>query len=198
MNKITDFFRKCFKNRLWKVGIASGAVLCLATVLVILGYYPVAVAGNRFVSAANLEKNYKAAMVYFAVLQKTYLSDADKNKLQGWDVKKAVLEQLLDNILIEREARRELGGELSNLVEKKIRELGRTQEMENLAYKLYGWNYADFKDEVLVPQAERDVLAAQLFLRGQNIEARLEEIKKSARVYVFLDGARWENGKLKD
>lgn len=188
---------KFIKNNRNKIIIAAG-IFAIGIAIIGAGYYPVVIEGNHFITEATFARQYWAASFYYNALRETVLADIkDAQVLQPGDIKKAVLEQLIENSLVAREARRELGGDLGELIRKKIATYGDDAKIKDAAKKLYDLNYADFKNEILIPQAERDVLAAQFFLHGKDFEDWLKEAKKSARVRVFLNGLRWEDGEVK-
>lgn len=62
-----------------------------------------------------------------------------------------------------------------------------------MAAKLaYGLNLDDFETLVLLPQARRDIITKTLQDRGQDFDAWLSNIKKTARVKLFLIPFRWD------
>ena len=197
MNKISEWFRN--KSKVVKVAVAAVIVFALGAIIVGLGYYPVITEGNHFISRASFDKNYAtASFYYYNVLRKTYLAETkEEDVLKPLDIEKTVLEQLVENSIIEREARLELGKDLQDLIQKKIATYGDDAKFRDVAKKLYGLSYDDFKNELLVPQAKKDALAAQFFLQGKNFEDWLSEAKKSAKVRVFLNGLRWQDGEAK-
>ncbi|RJP44345.1 hypothetical protein C4587_02095 [Candidatus Parcubacteria bacterium] len=161
------------------------------------GYYPVLLVGDRFVSARRFSRGYDAASTYYRNLVETYDPGAPaEEKLKPEDIQLSVLEQLVENVLVAEEAERRVGNEFSALVRSKVQKFGDDPELEKAAAVLYGLHYRDFEDFVLVPQAEREILAGRLFLEGEKLEAWLEEAKKSARVVMFSSAFKWKEGKM--
>lgn len=160
--------------------------------LVSLGYYPIAIVNGIFITARTFTKDYGAASMYYANYLKIYrFPGSDAAPLSSDDIARAVMDQLIENALAAQGAEKEAGSDLENLVNEKINEAVKNSQLENAAKTLYGLSLDDFKNEVLKPQAERDILTGRLFLKGQNIDTWLADAKKSARVIFFSGRFRW-------
>jgi hypothetical protein len=64
------------------------------------------------------------------------------------------------------------------------------------AQALYGLAMSDFEREVLIPQAERDILAAKLFFAEKTFDAWLKEARQNAQVIVLSGQYRWDGGQV--
>ena len=62
---------------------------------------------------------------------------------------------------------------------------------------MYGLEWPDFKERVLLPQAYREILEGRMFLNNENFNDWLAKERASARVIVFMPGLKWENGSIK-
>ncbi len=163
-----------------------------ALMLISLGYYPIALVNNHFISAKTFLKDYGAASIYYDNVLKTYRSDASRDKvLQPSNLQRSVLTQLVENTLIEAEARRIVGPDFDRLVGEKVDQAGNDPRLEKAAQALYGLNLGDFKKEILLPQAERDVLTGRLYLEDKKIDNWLQNAKKSGRVIIFSGQFYW-------
>lgn len=167
--------------------IAAGLAILL---LVSLGYYPIMLVNARFVSARTFRKNYAAESKLYQNFLKTSKSN-DQAPLASGDIARSALTRLVENRLIDEEARNELGEDLASMVREKIKLADGNPQIEKGAQVLYGLDLADFKDEILVPQAERDILTGRLFLKGIKIDDWLRDAKKSSRVVIFSGEFRW-------
>ena len=160
---------------LFLIIVAGGALLAFSASS---GYYPIAIVGNRIVLARAFWKNYEAAEIYYGNLERTYGASSTIVSANG-EFEKLVLEALVEGSLIHTEALRELGGDLSYLIEEKLGKFESDARLKEAAAAVYGLNAYDFKNEILVPQAEREILSGRLFLKGEGLEKKLiKELKR--------------------
>lgn len=180
-------------------------LLFILMVLVVIGWlifsgtYPVAFVGFKPIFAEDFNKNYSASMVYYEKALKTYaknsqMLEADEIKKE---IKRAVLDNLIENALIKKELKKEVGqNELNRLIDKKIKEISESQTFQKAAGTLYGFSFEEFKEKVLIPQAKREILESRIFLSGENFKEKLKEIKSKAKVMIFLPEFEWDGGKV--
>ncbi len=179
------------------LAIVSGALACI--VLVRLNYYPVALVGGRVISARQFMENYAAAQAYYQNALRTYAaasSTVSFSELKDKDIEADVLNQLVEAVLVGDGAKQEAGGDLDLLVAGKIEKYDTDPKFQRAAEALYGLPFSDFKSDVLVPQAERDVLTGRLFLKGKKLDDWLRSAKRSARVIIFSPAFRWDGEKV--
>lgn len=163
------------------------------------GIYPIAFVGFKSISAKDFNKNYNASLNYYKKALETYSHDsktleADESKKE---IKRAVLDNLIESVLIEEELKNELASKDFNiLVEKKMSEISETQIVDKAVETLYGFSYAEFRKRVLEPQAKREIFEGRIALKGENFSDKLTEMKKAARVKIFISGLEWENGSV--
>ena len=156
------------------------------------GYYPIALVNGNLVSARTFSREYAAADAYYRRVIQTYGAQAlGPAALAPSDIRALVMEKVVEDALIENAARREVGADLSALVENKLSELSADGELAKAASTLYGLNKADFRNFVLVPQAERDILSGRLFLKGEKFDDWLTQAKQSANISIFSNQFRW-------
>lgn len=177
------------------------AFVILAVLLVIFlisfDFYPILMVNGSAVSVSRFSKNYRAASLYQNNLIKTYgLGQSQIQPLSGKDLEALILSQLVEKKLVDAGVRREVGDDLEYLLLGKIQKYDESRELKSAVMSLYGMSYADFREEILVPQAERDVLAGRLYLRGENVDDWLAREKKSAKVIVFSKRFRWNGEKI--
>ncbi len=164
------------------------------------GYYPILSVNGRWISARTFWKNYRADSVYyqnFVQVYKSRIKDADLNSLKPSDLKRSVLTELIESILVDEEVRKELGSNLGGLVEDRIGKINQDSEFKKTAEKVYGLDYNDFKDEVLVPLAKEEILAGRLFLQGKKLDDWLASAKHSSKVKVFSTQFYWDGSEIK-
>ena len=168
----------------------------LAVLLISLGYYPIMVVNGDFISAGHFLREYRAASRYYGNFLQTYESAVkDGEKLGERDIQLIVLDGLVEKSLISRGAKKVTGNDLNDLVSKKLQGIIGDQKLESMAASLYGLSGGEFARDVLVPQAEREILAGRLFLNGENIDGWLLDARGSASVITFSPGFSW-NGKF--
>ncbi len=160
--------------------------------LVSRGYYPIALVDGEFVSARRFVDDYNAALLYYNNFLKTYKPNAEESeKISPSDLQLAVIGNIIERVLISHAARKEAGSDLDVLIAGKIDKYLGDPQLAQAASALYGWNMEDFKKNVLVPQAEREILLGRFFLRAQNFETWFSETKRSVTVYIFSPRFEW-------
>lgn len=180
------------------------AILALAILVVLIGilavssdFYPILTVNGSPVSARRFGKNYRAADFYQENLLKTYGQDqTSEGSLSGRDLEVAVLNQLVEAELTAAGVKREVGGDLDYMVAGKVEKYDASEDLKNATMSLYGMSYPDFRKEVLVPQAKRDILAGRLYLREESIEDWLSREKQAARVTVFSGRFHWDGKQI--
>ena len=161
------------------------------------GFYPIAFVNGKFVTARRFVLEYAAADSYYRRILETY-----GNKVLGGeevkpaDLEASAMEKIIEDILVKDGARREVGSDLDNLVQNKLSQLSSDQLLQEGASDLYGLNKNDFWDFILIPQAQRDILAGRLFLKGKKIGDWLAGAKKSAKVIILSNEFRWSGDKI--
>ena len=156
------------------------------------GYYPIALVNGNLIIARTFLNDYIAVSSYYDNLVKAnQLASSSIPALSREDIQKSVMAGLIENALIRKGAQKEIGSDLSRLVDEKINQVTNTPGIEKTVLALYGLNFNDFKKEILAPQAERDVLTGSLFLKGEKIEDWLAAAKKSGRIMIFSGKFYW-------
>ncbi|MEK7174121.1 MAG: hypothetical protein AAB759_00460 [Patescibacteria group bacterium] len=180
------------------ITLASVAfLLLLFGAAIAAGKYPVAIVNGKILLASRFDNNYRAASVYIDNLAKSFEGQKEAmRRPTPAELEAGVLDQLVTAMLVEEAARREAGGDLSALVERKIGGLEITDEVKRGAETLYGMSFADFRAEVLVPQAERDILSGRLYLKGQDVDTWLAGARRDAKVSIFSSRLKWADGKV--
>ena len=112
------------------------------------GWYPVAIVDFRFVSASTLEKDYQAAIRYFANAFLTYGTADPRILEQGsaqQEIRRAALEKIILDAIILKEARTQFGKGLEATVEDLIVKNIDVDKITEAAETLYGLTFEDFK-----------------------------------------------------
>ena len=167
--------------------------------LVSIGYYPVAFAGGQFITARQFHDTYGAASIYSETYLETYYPTSTPEDLDDKAslLQAAVLDQLIEEAIVSQELHKEVGSDFDVLVSEKVNKFDSSDNLRSAADQLFGLSYDDFKDRVLVPQAEREVMEGRLFLKGQTFDPWLSSVKKSKRVLIFSSRFGWDGNKVK-
>lgn len=164
---------------------------------VFFGYYPVAFVGIKPIFAGDYNKNFLTSLNYYEKALKIYANDsqalkADEAKIE---IKRAVLDNLIENILIEKELKKEIKqGDLDALIEKKINEIPKDRITDEAIESLYRFSFGEFRKRVLEPQAKKEILENRMFLAEIDFNEKMKNARAQAKVAVFLTGFEW-NGK---
>jgi len=190
------------KNKLNLILLIIFILILVFGIIADLNYYPVISVNNVPISAKKLNINMRAAIYYLNTYKKlqeergfNQNAFASLKELSQEEIKLFVLNQLIENELIHQEAEKRIGSNLKDLVNEKINNY-LNPELESAALEIYGLNKNDFKNEILIPQAEKDILAGRLFLENKNIADWLKEQKKQAKIIVFDKKIKWNGENL--
>ncbi|MEK7549130.1 MAG: hypothetical protein AAB496_01400 [Patescibacteria group bacterium] len=179
------------------LAILLGVITIFGAYFILSDFYPVALVDFKIINARDFNKDYSGALIYYKNALDVYVRDsalinADEVKNE---LKRAVLDNLIENILIDKELKSELSfSDIDELADKKIEEATRGKSVKEEAKTLYGFYYEEFKDRVLIPQAKKEILEERLFSKRENFEEKIIEAKSKAKVMIFLSGFEW-NGK---
>ena len=65
------------------------------------------------------------------------------------------------------------------------------------AEKIYGLNLADFKSQVLMPQAYKEILQGRMFLNKENFDEWLKNKKSAVRIIILSPDLQWDGSSVK-
>ena len=179
-------------------------ISALITVVVIIGgifylissrSYPVAVVNFSSIGYASFKKDTAAATRYYAKALETY-NKGQANLVNAPDVRreieKAVLDRLIENNLIDKELRKIMkSSDIENIINNKIEQATAGVDISKEVETLYGLTIADFKENVLKPQARRDALEGRFILENKNMSDWLKEARTKARVLILIPNFSW-------
>jgi len=177
-----------------KLIIFSALTAGIIIILILFGVYPIAFVGISPIMVNDYNRNYSTSLNYYEKALETYAQDSQVLKADEarQEIKRAVLDNLIEDILIDRELRKEIKrNDLNTLVENKINEISEGQIADKAIETLYGFSLSEFKKRVLEPQAKKEILENRLFLAGIDFDGKIKDIKAQARVNIFLSGFEW-------
>ena len=127
---------------------------------------------------------YKNALEIYA--KDSAVLDADETKTE---IKRAVLDNLIENALIEKKLRQEIGNDkFYETISNKIEEAVKKGDVRKAAETIYGFSFDEFKERVLAPQAKKEVF--EDFFK-KDFEEKLKEIKSTAKIIMLLPDFEW-------
>ncbi len=176
--------------------LIAGLAICGILYFILLQSYPIALVNLHFITLNSFEKDYIAAANYYRNLLETYNKDQtpilDSPEIQQ-EISRAVLERSVESILIHQELKKQLkAGELQKMVDDRIQEVLKGKDLEKKVKTLYGLSMDGFKERILKPEAEREIITGRLFLQNKNFDDWLKDAKKQARVVILLSNLRWD------
>ncbi|MEK7555297.1 MAG: SurA N-terminal domain-containing protein [Patescibacteria group bacterium] len=158
--------------------------------------YPVALVNEQIIEARDFEKDYASALRYYQSVFKVYKEDAAKLDSQEskQEIRRATLDKLIENKLIRENLEKLIkNDELKNMVAQKIKEaVKESPDIQKGVQTLYGLSLDDFKQRILAPQAEREILEGRLYLDGKKIDEWLKQEKSKAKVIILISGFGWD------
>jgi hypothetical protein len=163
--------------------------------LVHFGFYPLAIVNGHLVSARSFNNEFLAAYQYYSRVLAGQM-DVNSREFRG-ELRRATLAGLIQKSLISAELKEKVGDDLKTIVYNKIGAGGaNTEALERAAQTVYGLSLADFKQMILIPQAEREVLEGRLFLEKKKLEDWLASASKNAKVLIVTPEFYWDAGQL--
>jgi len=179
------------------------AVICF--ILFLSQSYPAVLVDWRPISLDSFNKDSAAALYYYQKLSEVYGADfvgpIDTPEFK-MEVQRAVLDKLVENKIIEKELGKRLeGGDIDGIVEKKINEILKEtgNNIEEKVKTIYGISMADFRKEILEPQARFEVLEGRFIIENNsesNFEEWLNSVKLQSKVTIFVPNFHWSEGKV--
>lgn len=174
-----------------------GTGFALATSLQ-LKLYPAAIVNGSFISSREVESRTQAAARYYEKAAETYKAEMPfSGDALLRELRRGVLDKLIEDKLISREVGELLGKRHEELVLAKVSGTGfRTNEVEGAVRELYGFSLDEFERAVLVPQAERELLddALKKDGKGEGVADWLKRSRENASVIMVAHLFRWAEG----
>ena len=176
-----------------KIIILISISLIVVTIIAwITGYYPVAFVkpadsgwlGWRPIFAKTLDANYSTALNFYKsqLKNKEILADAQT------EIKRAVLQSLIEDKIIESEINKKIGtSEFEKQIDEKLNKINlSTDRIKEGAKFLYGLSVEQLKNTVLTEQAKREIAAGLFGSPDKNFDDWLREKFKSSKIIVLI------------
>ncbi|MBI2024584.1 MAG: SurA N-terminal domain-containing protein [Candidatus Harrisonbacteria bacterium] len=160
------------------------------------GYYPVAIVNSQIIIARSLDREFIVAYQYYSrILAEQNGINVKSNNFKK-ELRRASLQDIIEKTLIRQELNKQIGGQLSVLIQERLNNSGDLSKIEEAAKLLYGLELAEFEKLILVPRAEREILENQFSSEGKILEEWLAETAKNASVILLTPEFNWNKGKL--
>ncbi len=179
--------------------IVTGAIGVYA--LIANNIYPVAFVKGEMISASNFKAHYSAAYRYYDTVLKKYPEQAKNFKSAAEikpEIRRGTLDVMIENIIITHALKEKVKEGLASMVASRIADNRlETDEIKNAIRALYGINVENFKQMVLEPQAEREILQQKLNEgEKKDLTTWLTEEKKKTPVVVLIPGLAWNGSSI--
>jgi len=178
--------------------LISFVIVIVIVIFISTQSYPVAFVNWRPITLKSFSKDFSVAVHYYQKMLETYDRNQtvvlDSSEIQR-EIERAVLEQLIKNSLIRQELKKQIkSGELEKMIDNKIQETLKDKDIQKEVETLYGLSLPEFKEMVLRPQIEKEILTGRFFLENKNFDDWLKESK--AKIIILMPGFEWKNSQV--
>ncbi|QQG45060.1 MAG: hypothetical protein HYW89_03600 [Candidatus Sungiibacteriota bacterium] len=181
--------------------LVIGMVVGLFLVSVMTGFYPVALVDGAPIFYRTWKKTEEAAK-HFANTQlvsrgsKPIDFSAPQNSELLLAGRKDTLTSLIEDTILHQGGKKLHKG-FERLVAAKVSTaLKDNEDIEQAAKLVYNLDLDDFKELVLLPQAQGEVVAEILEKQNQDFEGWLREAKKQKRVFLMFVPFSWDGERI--
>ncbi len=165
------------------------------------GWYPAAIVNyQEIISARRLEQAVASATHYYSRAAETYEGENGASReIESAEVRRAILEKLIESELILDELEARVGNELAQLVEGRIATIEgvRDPNFEGAVRTLYDLSISEFRKFVLEPKAREEILESRVKEEEKTtLTDFVGGLRRNARVRILIPGLHWEDGKV--
>ena len=166
--------------------------------------YPGLLVNGHLIRYGDARTDWNIALHYYDMINQaeTNITGTAYKASSHEEIEAAVLDTLVQTALINKELSKRIGeSDLENMIQRKIDESLKGDNLEAKVQALYGLSLDAFKERVLKPQAETEILESRMILENTSSTSVdggfsnwLREERVRARVIILLPGFSW-NGK---
>lgn len=181
--------------------IVVGAIIIFAIVILLGNFWAAAFVNKSAISHSDVEDYYNAALHFYQAevkFKKEDLSYFNSDEARK-EIKKAVLQSLIEDKLIEEELNRVLDKKILNIMinEKIAKTDFGTDNFSKGVEMLYGLSPDKAKEILLVPKAKEEILGVRLMAENKKLEDWLRDKKLASSIIITLSNFYWEDGEVK-
>lgn len=177
--------------------IAGCACVVVFVIIIFARLYPVAIVNGSLIWYRTWDRYIKGNIHALAVQAQTAGIEFNPNTDVLSVIKKDALRALIENVILAH-AGSILIPRFDFISNQKIRDaIATSTDIEKAALFIYGFNTADFRDFVLLPQSHREVIQNQFDKQKINFAAWLAGVKKKARVRLMIHPYTWDSDTIK-
>lgn len=193
------FIQNIWHHKIRAILLLGCVAVLFAAALFFFGIYPIAMVNGQIITAKQFHIASAAASTYYENMLKTYgQGKEDVKSINQAELESGILSGLIEDELIAEKLNTDLGKELPYVLNEKLGAVDNSADLKNAAATLYGMSWDDFKREILVSQAMRDILSEHLFLKKEKGEDWLASAKKSASIILFSSKFGWDGSKVSE
>lgn len=174
----------------------------IGLVAIVTGFYPVAIVDGSPIFFRDWEKARDAA-THFINMQLVAAGDDpidfslfDNNELWA-QVQRDTLTTLIEQKIISQEGVKSIDGFTTLVFQEYSRAVNSEEDIERGGKLLYGLEFDDFRTIILIPQAQRDVVAYELKRQGREFDSWFAEAKKKKNVSLYFVPFEWDGERVK-
>jgi tetrahydromethanopterin S-methyltransferase subunit G len=180
-------------------------ILAIAALVVAVSqFYPAALVDWRPVNLDSFNRESAAVIHYYQKVAEVYGENALPFGTGEFkkEIQKAVLDKMIEDRVVARALESKLKeSEIEEIVSKKINELMASagSDIGEKVATLYGISMADFRKEILEPQARLETLEGRFIIENNSsltFDEWLASLKNGSNVSVFVPGFCWKDGKV--
>lgn len=158
--------------------------------------YPVALVNGTMIPAAEFQRVALAGLNFYVRSQEAaahrQLTADEVSTLYG-EIRRATLDKLVGERLVDKELARRLGDRALALADQKIA-AARADLLRAAVPELYGTTFEEFREMLLLPEAKQEVLDEALKGESSDVQSWLTAARQRASAMIFLPKLAWSNG----
>ena len=178
--------------------IFAGVIVVMA----LQGYWPVAFVNSSPIFDYQFKGAYAVAYNYY--LSSLKAAKEDPVILKSEEIQKEIRQTVFESLIEQKLIRAELANEikskdLADMLERKINSGGPidSENFKKGVELLYGVSADEFKNIVLIPQAESEIFEGRLILQNKNMDDWINEKVSKADVKIVMPGFYWSSEGIK-